>query len=71
MAQVTYARKSLLAILQRTHARDVAARCRVHPAQVTRWIEGTAEPSARARAALWVNYGISPRAWSARWTPHC
>ena len=68
MAALTYGQRSLLALLQRTHARDVAARCGVHASQVTRWMDGTSAPSERTARALEANYGISPRAWAVDWT---
>lgn len=63
-------RRSLLAVLQRTTAREVAARCRVSPSRVSEWASGLTSPSPDARRALERAYGISVPSWdvrSAKW----
>lgn len=62
MAGMTEGRRALLAVLQRTTAVYVAARCGVSPSRVSRWASGQGRPSARARARLRDNYRI-PDAW--------
>lgn len=64
MAAVTYGRRSLLALLQRTSAREVAARCDVVPSCVSEWASGEAQPSPEAQTRLMVIYGISSYAWT-------
>lgn len=59
----TDSRRALLAILQRTQAQYVAARCRVAPCTVSRWASGEIVPSQRARALLFQNYGIPVDGW--------
>lgn len=56
-------RRSLLAVLQCTTAREVAARCGVVSSCVTRWVSGAATPSDVPRALLESIYGISQGAW--------
>lgn len=56
-------RRSLLAVLQRTTAREVAARCRVDPSCVTHWVSGRCTPADSPRALLESIYGISQSAW--------
>jgi hypothetical protein len=56
-------RRSLLAVLQRTSAREVAARCGVVPSCVSSWVNGACRPSARARAVLASVYGITASSW--------
>jgi transcriptional regulator with XRE-family HTH domain len=58
-------RRSLLAVLQRTSAREVAARCGVVPSCVSSWVNGTRRPCERARAVLASVYGISVGSWVA------
>jgi transcriptional regulator with XRE-family HTH domain len=57
------ARRSLIALLQVTPAREVAARCGVHPSQVSLWLSGLTTPSDVPRLRLWRIYGISPGSW--------
>lgn len=56
-------RRLLLAVLQRTRGIYVAARCRVHPSRVSRWVSGEDVPSPKARELLFANYGIPVDAW--------
>lgn len=56
-------RRALLALLQHTQGRFVAARCRVSRSCVSEWAAGRKRPSARARSALERNYGIAPSSW--------
>jgi hypothetical protein len=60
---MTRGRRSLIAILQRTTAREVAIRCRVSKQAVSNWQHGFKKPSAAARSMLQANYGISPNTW--------
>lgn len=62
MARMTEGRRALLAVLQRTTAAFVAARCGVTPSRISRWASGDGRPSAKARARLLHIYGI-PDAW--------
>jgi transcriptional regulator with XRE-family HTH domain len=64
MEALTYGRRSLLALLQRTTAREVAARCRVAPSCVSEWQSGIKRPCRRARAMLATVYGISAESWA-------
>lgn len=57
------ARLALLAVLQRTTAREVALRCRVTRSCVSSWGSGKSVPSPRAQVALSDIYGIDPRGW--------
>jgi len=50
-------------VLQRTTAREVAARCGVAPSRVSEWASGHTTPSNHARHALRINYGISEGSW--------
>jgi len=65
MAAMTLGRRSLLAVLQRTTARELAARCRVAKQTVSDWVNGHRKPNHSARLALQHLYGISARAWDA------
>ncbi len=65
MAEVSRGRRSLLAVLQRTTALEVAARCGVTQPTVSRWASGEKNPSAAARLRLAAAYGITPAAWDA------
>lgn len=56
-------RRLLIALLQRTTARDVAARCRVYPQRVTDWASGYRSPNPTARRMLELNYGLPVNAW--------
>lgn len=57
------ARRLLLAVVQHTRQREVAARCRVHKSQVTRWLTGDQTPGPFARAVLASCYRIPVDAW--------
>jgi hypothetical protein len=57
------ARLSLLALLQITSGREIAARCGVHPSRVTEWAAGRTTPSSIPRQRLWTIYGIRPNGW--------
>jgi transcriptional regulator with XRE-family HTH domain len=57
------ARRLLLAVVQRTHQCEVAARCGVHKSQVTRWLIGESLPSPTARMILARCYRIPSDAW--------
>lgn len=61
---LTAGRRALLAVLQRTSARNVAARCGVTPQAVSQWASGRSRPTGPRLTALWVNYGISPESWN-------
>lgn len=65
MAEVNRGHRSLLAVLQRTTGREVAARCRVAKQTVSDWVSGLKKPSPHARLRLHAAYGISPAAWDA------
>lgn len=56
-------RRSLIALLQITTGREVAARCGVAPSRVSEWVSGLTRPSESSRARLWACYGISPNSW--------
>lgn len=61
------ARRSLLALLQRLSAREVAARCQVDASTVSRWAAGEVAPSERARRMLAQHCGIAPETpWDSR-----
>lgn len=45
-------RKQLLAILQVSSGREVAARCKTAPGTVSKWASGKATPSPSAQAKL-------------------
>lgn len=62
MAKVR-ARRSLLALLQITSGREVAARCGVNPSRVSEWAAGLTTPSDVPRARLHASYGIHPDGW--------
>ncbi len=57
------ARRSLIALLQLTPAREVAARCGVAPSRVSEWASGLTAPSDVPRTRLYQIYGISPSGW--------
>jgi transcriptional regulator with XRE-family HTH domain len=61
---MTEGRRQLIAVLQRTQARYVAARCRVTPSAVSLWVAGIRRPSERSKIQLAVNYGIPMAAWA-------
>lgn len=56
-------RRQLLAILQRTLAIYVAARCRVTKSAVSKWASGRTQPAPEKKIALFVNYKIPTAAW--------
>lgn len=58
-------RRLLLAVLQRTTATELAARCGVHRSQVSRWASGEKIPSKRVQLALEALYGIPRTGWGA------
>ena len=60
---MTHGRRALLAVLQRTKAIHVAARCGVAKSRVSEWASGRTRPSLRARVRLESNYGIRAQAW--------
>ena len=60
---LTRGRRALLAILQRTTEREVAARCRVARQTVSDWSRGWSKPRRDARLALARAYDIAPSAW--------
>lgn len=60
---LTYGRRLLLAVLGRTTACDVAARCRVPRRCVSHWAAGTCKPRMAARQMLQRNYRIPVEAW--------
>jgi transcriptional regulator with XRE-family HTH domain len=60
---MTRGRRSLIAVLQRTSAVYVAARCGVTKQAVSAWQQGFAKPSAAARSMLEANYRISRSSW--------
>ena len=63
---MTEGRRLLLALLQRTTARRVAARCSVSASTVSRWAAGATLPNERARRALAgaSSYGIPAESWA-------
>lgn len=66
---MTRGRRSLIAVLQRTTGREVAARVGVAKQTVSDWVRGINKPRRDARLALQRLYGISPAAWDARIEP--
>jgi len=60
---MTQGRLSLLAVLQRTTAREVAARCQVSPTRVSEWASGLCLPALASRERLARIYGIRVEAW--------
>lgn len=64
---VSRGRRLLIALLQRTTARDVAARCRVYPQRVADWLSGYRVPNSEARRMLEMNYRIPVCAWDEEW----
>jgi transcriptional regulator with XRE-family HTH domain len=63
---MTTGRRALVALLQRTSGRFVAARIRVTASTVSRWASGQRTPSVAARRALFVTYGIPLHSWAER-----
>jgi hypothetical protein len=62
-ARTTAGRLALLAVLQRTTAAEVAARCDVTPAAVSKWSSGTSRPVPATRSKLESAYRIRAGAW--------
>lgn len=60
----TRGRRLLLAVLQRTKARTVAARVDVSAGAVSRWASGRGVPSPPARARLEAAFGIPAASWT-------
>lgn len=56
---MTRGRRSLLALLQRLPAREVAARCQVTPSAVSRWASGEKSPSLASREMLREHCGVT------------
>lgn len=56
-------RRLLIAVLQRTTGREVAARCHVHETSVGKWLAGLTTPSVEHRRQLAAMYRIPPSAW--------
>lgn len=56
-------RRLLLAVLQATTGRDVAARCSVAQQRVSDWVNGLSKPNPAARLLLESNYRIPCEAW--------
>lgn len=63
---MTRGQRLLLAVLQRTTAAEVAARCGVAAPCVSRWLCGYTTPSDVPRARLAAIYRIPPAAWGPR-----
>lgn len=63
MATMTRGRKALLAILQRTTAKEVAARVKVFPSTVSRWASGHSRPWVSGEVGLEAQYDIPRSAW--------
>lgn len=57
------ARRMLLAVLNRTTAREIAIRLGVHPSCVYKWVEGETRPRIATRARIAAIYRIPPHAW--------
>jgi transcriptional regulator with XRE-family HTH domain len=62
---LTRGRRCLLAVLQQTTEREVAARCGVTHQAVSLWLQGVQKPAAARRLKLQELYGIEPPAWDA------
>lgn len=62
---MTRGRRSLLAVLQRTTAAEVAARCGVTKQAVSWWSSGIKNPSEANRLKLEQIYGIARGTWGA------
>lgn len=60
---MTRGRRLLLAVLQLTTAREVGARCRVHPQSVRDWANGKHRPPWGAREALQREFRIPALSW--------
>ena len=60
---MTPGRRALIALMQVTSGREIAARAGVAPSRVSEWGSGLTAPSIEPRMRLWRIYGISPSAW--------
>lgn len=60
---ISRGRRLLLAVLQVTTGRDVAARCSVAQQRVSEWVNGLSKPNPVARALLESNYRIPCDSW--------
>jgi len=60
---VTRGRVALLGVLQRTSATEVAVRCRVSVAAVSKWASGQALPRPEHRELLEAGFRIAPDCW--------
>jgi len=60
-------RRLLIALLNITTARDVAARVRSSKQRVADWSSGHRSPRQQARELLEQNYGIPRGAWAQEW----
>jgi hypothetical protein len=63
MAAMSPGRRALIALMQVTSGREIAARAGVAPSRVSEWGSGLTAPSDEPRRRLWRIYGISPTAW--------
>lgn len=61
--RLTYGRRALWALLQRTPQLEVALRCGVVKSCVSEWLSGRKRPSPYAARRLHDLYGIAPNAW--------
>lgn len=61
---MTQGRRSLLALLQLTSGREVAARCHVSPSSVSQWASGNKNPAKATRESLERQYGIRAESWT-------
>ena len=72
MRRDTEGRRALLSVLQVTSGRNVAARCRVTPQAVSKWVSGWARPGPFAKAVLAESYRIEAALWDVEITgPGC
>jgi transcriptional regulator with XRE-family HTH domain len=74
MVAITLVRRSrgrrlLVAVIQQTTAREVAARCGVVPSCVSEWLSGDARPNPRAAERLANTYRIPVVAWTVQHAP--
>jgi transcriptional regulator with XRE-family HTH domain len=71
---LTYGRRVLWKLCQRTTQREVALRCGVVKSCVSEWLSGAARPSRTSAARMQALYGIAPNAWgpppSSGWQRH-
>lgn len=65
IVQRSRGRRLLLAVVQVTSSREVAARAGVVKSCVSEWLSGEARPCRRAAERLEQSYGIRVEAWSA------